>query len=131
MATVQASIDKANPNELADLLRTVKLGTFLANMRPRETSRTGLTSAATQVHPYPSAILAVNATDGTPLAFSINAAPDSGEVRVNYDSDGIPTLVFNAAVTAYRVYEIPYGVTPATGQLGLADLLASTWSGCV
>jgi hypothetical protein len=131
MPTVAQSLDKANPNELADLLRTVKLGTALANLRPRETARTGLASSATQVHPYPAAILAVNSTDGTPLAFSINAAPDSGEVRVNYDADGIPTLVFNAAVTAYRVYEMPYGIAPATGQLGLADLLASTWSGCV
>lgn len=42
-ASLQSALDKANPNELADLLRKVKLGTVLT---PLKRTFTGLTAAA-------------------------------------------------------------------------------------
>ncbi len=125
MSTVQESLDKANASELPHILNKLKLGTALAALRPRETAFTGLTSGATHVHPYPALIAAVNAAAGTPLAITTSgdAAVAAGHCRIAYDADGVPTLTFEGAVTAYIVHEIAYG------DESLADNLESTWTG--
>lgn len=123
MATIQASLDKANLGELDRLLAKVKLGTALAALKPTIRTRSGLASSAAQVHDVPGLIASVNATAGTPLSIVHGSAPDSGEVRIEYDADGLATLTFNAAVTGYTCSQMGY----SDGTL--ADQLAATWSG--
>lgn len=97
-------INAMNPSVSLSSLQRIRLGTVLRGLVTRTRARTGLTSAAAQVHDVPSAILACYVTAGTPLAVIAGAAPDAGEVRVEY-TDGIPTFTFAAAVTGYTVVE--------------------------
>lgn len=124
MASVQDTLDKAQPHSLPDMLR--KLGGFgamLAGMRPRSTARTGLTSQATHVHPYAAAILSVDNGSGGPLAIVTGSAAGAGEVRVDYDATtGVPTLTFgDGATTAYSVTEVCVGVPQTLAATMAAD----------
>lgn len=124
--TVQDKLDLANINDLASYLRKLNdstnslgFGALLAAMRPRNRSRTGLTSNATQEHDVAALIVNVENVQGTNLSIVTGAAPGAGEVRVEYDADtGVPTLTFNGAVTEY--YTIELGPVPQT----LAEVMA-------
>lgn len=124
--TVQDKLDLANINDLASYLRKLNdstnslgFGALLAAMRPRNRSRTSLTSSATQVHDVAALIVNVESTQGTNLSIITGGSPGAGEVSVDYDADtGVPTLTFNAAVTAY--YTIELGPVPQT----LAEVMA-------
>ena len=106
MPTFQDQINACNPNLLLSTLQRIRLGDVLRGLVSRNRSRTGLTSAASQVHDVPAAIMACYVTAGTPLAIIDGAAPDAAEVRIQYSTDGIPTFTFNAAVTGYSVQEV-------------------------
>jgi len=117
--TTQDRIDKCNiqtlPQDLqklrdvaataAGVRTTLGFGAMLAAMRPRNRTRSGLSSNATQVHDEAAIIYAVQTPVGTPLAMISGGSPGAGEVSVDYDATtGVPTLIFNGAVTTYTVH---------------------------
>lgn len=110
--TLRNAINKANPNDLDARLHqlydeTNDLGfaDILSAARPRNRSRTGLTSSATQAHDVASTLYSVESPQGTPLDI-VTSAPGAGQVQITYDgTTGVPTLVFNAAVTEYHTTE--------------------------
>lgn len=107
MATREVILNQANPNNLPAQLAALKdttnslgLGSLLAALRPRNRSRTGLSSSATQVHDVAALILSVESTQGTPLAIITGGSPGAGEVDIAYNATtGVPTFIFNGAVT--------------------------------
>ncbi len=102
MSTVQEALDLANPNFIAAMFRKVLIGDLLAGLIPAVNSRKGLASNAVQVNDVPGAILAVESPAGTDIPIVGPAAtPGVGEVAIAYDTEGIATLTFQAAVTAY------------------------------
>lgn len=124
--TVQNILDLANQNNIAAFLRklwdptnSLGFGAMLAALRPRNRSRTSLTSSATQVHDVAALIVNVESTQGTNLSIITGGSPGAGEVSVDYNATtGVPTLTFNAAVTAY--YTIEMGPLPQN----LAEIMA-------
>lgn len=105
-------LDNALPTNLPDAIREVQLGTLLAGLIPRLRVYTGLTSAAAQVlnseldgsgDDQAGVILQVNDSSDAPLAIITSGAVGAGECKVEYDSEGVPTLTFNAAVTGFKV----------------------------
>lgn len=125
--TVQDKLDLANPNDtnaflrkLYDTTEGLGFGAMLAALRPRNRSRTSLTSSATQVHDVAALIVNVESTQGTNLSIITGGSPGAGEVSVDYDATtGVPTLTFNAAVTAY--YTIELGALPQTLAATMAE----------
>lgn len=128
MTTISQALDRANPIELADLLREIQLGTLLTNLyaalTPRTVARTGLTSQAAHVHSVAGSITAVADSAGTTNLLIVTGAPGAGEVQVNYDSAGLATLTFSGAVTGYQVNQT--GVPTA-----ISTTLAETWGGAI
>lgn len=123
MSTRTQSLNKANPNEIADLFRLISIGDIMAGLIPRHRSRTGLASSATQVHDVPGAILQVIDAAGTTALAIVSGTAGAGEVQVTYDANGLATLVFgDGANTAYRVNQ---QVLPS----GLGAILAATHTG--
>lgn len=119
--TVQDKLDLANPNDTEAFLRKLYdkteglgFGAMLNALRMRPArERTGLTSAAEQVHDEAAVIYAVYITAGTPLSIIAGAAPGAGEVRMEVDEDtGVPTFTFAGATTSYFV--ISGGPLPQT-----------------
>lgn len=130
--TIRDLLDKANPNDLpANLHRlldenattfanaadadpatdqaTQGFGSMMRALGKPNPARTraSLTSQATHVHDVASHILSVESPVGTPLAIVSGGAAGAGQVAVDEDPvTGVPTLVFNAAVTTYTVREI-------------------------
>lgn len=124
LTTVRNSLNTANPSNVADGMRrlydaTHDLGVadLFAAMRPRNRSRSGLTSLDTHVHDEAAAILSVESPQGTPLAIISGGSPGAGEVSVDYDATtGVPTLEFNGAVTEYHTTQlgpVPQGMDAA------------------
>jgi hypothetical protein len=111
MSTVKEALDLANPTSLPDMLRKLPVGSLLSGLIPQALSRTAFTSSATQIDRSTDAgageagvILAVESPAGTALSIvGPGVAPGATEVAVAYSSEGVPTLTFNAAVTAYDV----------------------------
>lgn len=104
MATVQAALNTANPNDIANRLDQVDIGTIIAGLIPSERTLTGLASSATHIHDIPGLIVGV-ALAAVPKAIVLSAdTAGAGEVKVTYDTDGLATLVFgDGANTAYTV----------------------------
>lgn len=117
--TVKDKIDYCNPAEVLQYLSMLRdtaarqagtitplgLGAILAALRPRNRTRTGLASSATQVHDEACIIYAVQGALGTPLAQISGGSPGAGEVSVDYNATtGVPTLIFNVALTEYTVH---------------------------
>lgn len=104
MSSVKEALDIANPNNVADNLRAVTLGTLIEGLIPRTEARTGLASSATQVESEAGPIHAVESPAGTNLVIvGSGVTPAAGQVAIAYNAQGIATLTFNAAVTAYTV----------------------------
>ena len=101
--TVAEHLAFANPATLADALRIAKIGELIAGLIPRTVTLTGLTSAAAQVMTVPGLIASVNNASFDPLAIIHSGAVGAGEVLIEYDADGLATLTFEAAVTAFSV----------------------------
>jgi hypothetical protein len=111
--TAQELLDLCNPAQLADALKAVLVGEIIPGLVPSVLTYSGLTSSATQVMPVAGGITAVTLADDTPLAIVLNGASGAGEVNVSYDADGVATLVFNAAVTGFKVamsHTLPTGL---------------------
>lgn len=110
--TLKDSLNAANPNSLPDRLRQISLGDLLAGLIPRWVARTSLTSSATHIHTQPGAIMAVADDAGTTNLLIVQGTPGAGEVQISYDSNGLATLVFAAAVTGYKVKQqvLPSGL---------------------
>lgn len=107
MATVQERLNTASPNDVADRLRQVNIGDIVQGLIPKLNSRTSLASSATQVHDKAAVILQVSTGAGAERVI-INPDVTVGAltVVVTYDTEGVATLVFNSAVTAYDVTEL-------------------------
>ncbi|HVI04133.1 MAG TPA: hypothetical protein VM869_35825 [Enhygromyxa sp.] len=122
--TIQDMLDLSNDSTVLKALAQLRddggegFGAILAGLIPRTIARTGLASSATQVEPEAGAIFVVTDTAGTTAYTMVTGTPGAGEVQVTYSSNGVATLVFNSAVTAYNVVK---QVLPA----GLADSLAA------
>jgi hypothetical protein len=101
--TVAEHLAFSNPATLADALRIAKIGDIIAGLIPRTVTLTGLTSAAAQTMTVPGLIASVNDATFTPLSIIHSGAVGAGEVKIEYDADGLATLTFNAAVTAFNV----------------------------
>lgn len=111
--TVKDKLNLANPNNLEAFLRKLfdpsseyGFGDLLNALGGRVFTRSGLTSAASHVHPHaPAYIEQVYVTAGTPLVMVNGAAAGAGEVRVEYNATTrIPTFTFgDGAVTGYTV----------------------------
>lgn len=120
MSTVQQQLNLASPTTLPDMLRKLPIGDIVASMIPQALSRTAFTSSATQIDRTTDAgageagvILAVESPAGTALSIvGPGVAPGATEVAIAYSSEGVPTLTFNAAVTAYDVVKqvLPSGL---------------------
>lgn len=111
--TAQELLDLCNPAQLADALKAVLVGEIIPGLVPSVLTYSGLTSSATQVMPVAGGITAVTLADDTPLAIVLNGASGAGEVNVSYDADGVATLVFNSAVTGFKVamsHTLPTGL---------------------
>ena len=113
--TTREILDHSNPSSLPEALNVVHIGEIIAGMIPRWVVKTGLTNSATQIHvddttptakQQPFQVLAVNASDNTPLAI-VAGGVGAGEVGIAYDTDGVPTFTFAAAVTGYKVLGCP------------------------
>lgn len=125
MSTTKEALNLANPNSVPDMLRKVSAGDILGGLIPTANARTGLASNATQVNDLPGALLAVESPAGTNLTIvGPGATPAAGEVAVSYDADGVATLTFNAAVTAYTALQL-------TLPAGLGATLAADSGTCV
>ena len=102
-------LEFSNPATLADALRTVKIGEIVAGLIPRTVTLTGLTSAAAQVmvdtdgNNLPGLIASVNTSAPANLLIIHSGAVGAGEVLIEYDADGLATLTFEGAVTAFSV----------------------------
>lgn len=121
--TVRTVLDHSNPSSLPEALNVVHIGEIIAGLIPRWVVKTGLTNAATQIHvdettptarQQPFIVLAVTASDDTHLDI-VAAGAGAGKVVVAYDTDGVPTFTFNAAVTGYKVLGLP--ITKKLGQI--------------
>ncbi len=120
MATVQKRMNIASPSDLADRNRQVQMGDVVAGSIPVLVDRTGLASSATQVHSAAGQIVTVSNGGGTALGIvNPDVTVGATTVVVAYDADGLATLTFNAAVTAYSATYMP---APA----GLGATLAAT-----
>lgn len=120
--TVQAALDKADPNEVADLLRLMKLGTMLT---PLKRAFTGLTSGTSfdltaidgtgettgPSNPNRLAALIVGTLRVvTGTATGPRQVTDSGgtaTTAVAKISDDGKTLTFEAAITAFTIEYVP------------------------
>lgn len=120
--TVQDHLDTSHITYLPSALSKIGLGELIAGLIPRWISYTGLTSSATQVlnsetdgsgDDQAAIILAVNDGSNTPLAV-VNGGVGAGEVGVAYSSEGVPTLTFSGAVTAFKVLCCPLPADLAT-----------------
>lgn len=113
--TVQEMLDSASPSDLPEALGAANIGEIIAGLIPRWVSKTGLTSSASQIHMdssspakyQPFVVHAVTDGSDAPLAIIGSGSVGAGEVKVEYSTDGVPTLTFNAAVTAYKVLGQP------------------------
>lgn len=115
--TLKDRLNAANPSEFPARMQEAKIGDILDGLRARLVARTGLTSSTTQVHNAPGAIISVDDGSAAPLAIIGSGAPGAGEVRVTYDADGLATLEFTGAVTAY---DVTCQVLPTTHGTDLA-----------
>ena len=112
MATNQEALDRANPNDTHDAMRTVSLGEILDGLRPRTVGRTGLASLATHVHNAPGSILAVEEPVGTlNTIVAAGVTAGAGEVSSSFDADGLASLTFGDGVTT--AYSCECTVLPA------------------
>lgn len=106
MSTVQENLNQSNPTTIADMLRKLPIGDLLAGMVPKVNARTGLVSGTVHVNDIPGAISAVESPVGTTLTIiGPGDTPAAGEVAVAYSTDGVATLTFQAAVTAYSALQ--------------------------
>ena len=106
--TVQTSLNDANPNSIADRLRQVALGNILARMIPQRLVRTGLASSATQVETTAGYVHMVqDSSDTTLTLIGEGDTIGAGKCRVTYDASGFATLLFNGAVTGYKITLLP------------------------
>lgn len=103
--TVQELVNRANITDFAAYAKKLNLGDIIAGLVPKPRTLSGLASNATQVHDVAAALLFVQTPVGTNLAQITAGSPGAGEVSVDYDAEGIPTLIFAAAVTTYTVVE--------------------------
>jgi hypothetical protein len=109
MSTVQQNLNQANPTTVPDMLRKLRAGDLLAALAgaasaPQALVRSGLSSSATQVEPEPGQILAVaSSADAHQTIVGPTVAPGANQVAISYSASGVATLVFNGAVTGYKV----------------------------
>lgn len=104
MATVQERLNIASPIDIADRFRQLPVGDIMAGQIPTLVSRSGLASSATQVHSSAGQILTASNGGGTALGIvNPDVTVGATTVVVAYDANGLATLTFNAAVTAYDV----------------------------
>ena len=112
--TVKTVLDTANPNQLADALQKVKLGTLLT---PTKLTLTSLTSTDTHVitdvehgsNPAILAVVALRVTAGAAAA-GVRVIGDAGataSATVAKLSDNGTTLVFETTVTGFVLEYIP------------------------
>ncbi len=128
--TVQRALDDANPNEVADALQKVNLGTVLT---PLQRTFTGLVSQATQDltaidatgeaaggdNPQRLAALSISTlrvTAGTAAAADRQVSDSGGtpSASVATLSDDGTTLTFEAALTAFVITYIPRAAVDMT-----------------
>lgn len=103
--TIKDALDIANVSDLPTRMQQVKIGTLIQGMIPTLNARTGLTSGAAQVHNRAARIMAVSTGGAVRTMVPAGDTPGATTVAVSYDAAGVPTLTFNAAVTAYTVQE--------------------------
>lgn len=117
--TVSELLSLHNPATVADVLRAIKFDQIITGLVPQTVVLTGLTSAAshtmqdTDGNDLPGGILAVTDSSDTALTIILAGAVGAGECKVEYDSDGLATLTFNAAVTGFKVamsHTLPVGL---------------------
>lgn len=122
--TVAERLALTNPVDTFDCLRKVKIADVLAGLRPRTVTLTGLTSAAAQVMvdedgvELPGLIASVNTSAPANLVIIHSGAVGAGEVLIEYDAEGLATLTFEAAVTAFSVTMITIPADHATTLAG-------------
>lgn len=115
--TVQELLNRANITDFAAYAKLISLGDIIAGLIPAARTRT-VTSGATQIHDVAASLTNVESPVGTNLSMITAGSPGAGEVSVDYDTEGIPTLIFAAAVTTYTVTEqtLPAGLATALAR---------------
>lgn len=108
--TVEDRLTLGNIAHLSSALDKVDIVGIIKGLVPRTIVTTGLTSLAAQpvveadgTTPVYGSVTAVTDSSDANLLIILSGAVGAGEVLVTYDSDGRPTLTFNAAVTGYKV----------------------------
>ncbi len=125
--TIQDGLNDSNLTTIAQHLNLVKFGDLLATMGsvPTLNTRTALASNAVQVHDTPGTILAVSSGGLGLTIVPDGIAPAAGQVAVAYDANGLGTLTFNAAVTAYKTQERAISTASADAMAALPATLAT------
>jgi hypothetical protein len=108
--TAEDRLRSSNVHSIANALDKIQFVDIIKGLVPRTIVTTGLTSLAAQPlvdndgeTPVYGAVGTVTDSSDTALTKILAGAVGAGEVLVTYDSDGRPTLTFNAAVTGYKV----------------------------
>jgi len=114
---VKDALDRAQPSELGDLLKTVPLGTTLSDLSTPTSEAVAVAANVGTLAYLPASVLAVYSTAGSVAKKAIIPAgvgPIAGEVAVNY-ATGVLTFAAADGVTAcVAVYH------KASGRTGLA-----------
>lgn len=109
LPTIQERLALTLPTDLADCLHKVLIAEIVAGLVPRTVTLSGLTPAAAQVMvdedgvECPGLIASVNTSAPAGLTIIHSGAVGAGEVKIEYDANGLATLTFEAAVTAFSV----------------------------
>lgn len=118
MSTIAELLDRANPNDLADALRKIKLGTMLT---PKKAALTQAAGTAVTLDPPALIVQHARVTTGVSTGNYIPtdsggtaAAPSGAAPGVVKVSDDGATLTFNANVEALTVTYIPRSDTDIT-----------------
>lgn len=116
--TKKDALNDANVTTLPTLFRESAIGSIIAGLIPSEITRTGLTSGTTHVHNSRGLIVSVASGTTAQTIVTSNVTLASNQVKITYDANGLPTLVFNAATTAYTVVELalPEGLGDYLGK---------------
>jgi hypothetical protein len=108
--TVEDRLRSANISTLINALDKIEFVDIIKGLVPRTIVTADLTSLAAQPlvdndgeTPVYGAVGQVTDSSDTALTKILSGAVGAGEVLVTYDTDGRPTLTFNAAVTGYKV----------------------------
>lgn len=117
MATLQSTVDNANPNSLADAARKLKLGTALATKTETVAVATNVGTLTKRAAAIQSVRLAAGTVTGAGHLQDV-APVNTREVQVGTDQKTLTFLAADAVTSAVVVY-LPLDVDPTAADSAL------------